>query len=87
MYQSAASSRCPQALRALIPASNSSGARLVASRTVEVNKRADLLLVKKNPLKRIGNLKKISGVMVNGVWLSKQELDARLESLADKWAS
>ncbi len=55
--------------------------------TVEVGKRADLLFVKGNPLKKIGRLAKPAGLMVNGVWLSADDLADRLEALADKWAS
>ena len=54
--------------------------------TVEVGKRADLLLVDKNPLKKIANLSKVAGVMVDGTWLPKSTLDARLEALAARWA-
>ena len=54
--------------------------------TVAVGKRADLIVIKKNPLRRISRLKRPEGVMVNGVWLSRQELDDRLEKLAAKWA-
>ena len=54
--------------------------------TVEVGKRADLILVRKNPLKKIGNLKKLEGVMIDGNWMADQELDERLDSLATRWA-
>lgn len=53
--------------------------------TVEEGKRADLLIAKKNPLKRIGRLADPAGVLVNGVWLSEAELDARLDALAARW--
>ena len=53
--------------------------------TVEVGKRADLLMVEKNPLKKIGNLEKVAGVMVGGTWLSKEDLDGRLDALAERW--
>lgn len=53
--------------------------------TVEVGKRADLLLVDKNPLKKIKNLQNVAGVMVNGSWLSQEALDTRLEALAERW--
>ncbi len=54
--------------------------------TVEEGKRADLMVAKKNPLKKIGRLKDLAGVMVNGVWLSEEELQGRLDELADRWA-
>ena len=53
--------------------------------TVEEGKRADLMLAKKNPLKKIGRLQDLAGVMVNGVWLSEEELSDRLEELAERW--
>ena len=53
--------------------------------SVEVGKRADLLLVAQNPLKKIANLEKVSGVMVAGRWLTRAELDANLERLAERW--
>ena len=53
--------------------------------TVEEGKRADLMVAKKNPLKKIGRLQDLAGVMVNGVWLSEAELDERLEALAARW--
>ena len=43
--------------------------------TIEVNKRADLLLLDSNPLNDIRNLGKQAGVMVRGVWLSKSDLE------------
>lgn len=43
---------------------------------------ADLLLLDANPLSSIGSTRRIAGVMVRGRWLSRQELDRLLESLA-----
>lgn len=54
--------------------------------TVEEGKRADLLIVKKNPLKKIGRLADPAGILVNGVWLPEEVLEGRLEELADRWA-
>jgi imidazolonepropionase-like amidohydrolase len=42
---------------------------------------ADLLLLEANPLRNIGNTRRINGVMVRGQWLPRQELDRILESL------
>jgi imidazolonepropionase-like amidohydrolase len=42
--------------------------------TVEIGKRADLLLLNANPLENIENLKKINGLMVRGIWLSEEEI-------------
>ncbi|HEV8358670.1 MAG TPA: amidohydrolase family protein [Gemmatimonadales bacterium] len=43
---------------------------------------ADLLLLDANPMSSIGNTRRIAGVMVRGRWLSRQDLDRLLESLA-----
>ena len=46
--------------------------------TVTAGKRADLILLEANPLTNIANSSRIAGVMVNGRWLSKADIDARL---------
>ena len=46
--------------------------------TVAAGKRADLLLLDANPLQDISNSSRIAGVMVNGRWLSRDEIDKRL---------
>jgi imidazolonepropionase-like amidohydrolase len=46
--------------------------------TVAAGKRADLILLEANPLTNIANSSRIAGVMVNGRWLSKSDIDARL---------
>jgi len=43
--------------------------------TIELNKRADLILLNKNPLDDIGNLKTLVGTMAAGNWLDKKTLD------------
>ena len=48
--------------------------------TVAAGKRADLILLEANPLTNIANSSRIAGVMVNGRWLSKTDIDARLAS-------
>jgi Amidohydrolase family len=50
------------------------------SGTVTRGKRADLVLLDANPLTDIANSGKIAGVMVNGRWMSKSDIDTRLES-------
>ena len=50
--------------------------------TVEVGKRADLLLLAENPLEDVMNLKSRVGVMIGGRWLPTNEIDLRLESIA-----
>ena len=42
--------------------------------TIEVGKRADLVLLTGNPLSDISNTRKIAGVMVRGHWLEGKEL-------------
>jgi imidazolonepropionase-like amidohydrolase len=46
--------------------------------TVAAGRRADLVLLDANPLTDIGNSSRIAGVMVNGRWLSKADIDKRL---------
>jgi imidazolonepropionase-like amidohydrolase len=46
--------------------------------TIEVGKRADLVLLQANPLENIANSSRINGVMVRGRWLPKAEIDRRL---------
>jgi hypothetical protein len=53
--------------------------------TVEVGKRADLILVEGNPLEDIRNVHRQAGVMVRGRWLPKDEIQRRLDEIARKW--
>ena len=46
--------------------------------TIAAGKRADLVLLDANPLQSIDNSWRIAGVMVNGRWMSKAEIDKRL---------
>lgn len=50
--------------------------------TVEVGKRADLILLDANPLDDIDNVRRRAGVMVAGRWLSAEEIQRRLDELA-----
>jgi Amidohydrolase family len=43
--------------------------------TIEIGNRADLILLEANPLEDISNTKSIIGVMANGKWYSKSEID------------
>jgi len=43
--------------------------------TIEVGKRADLILVNNNPLRDVANIKDIRGVMAAGRWFSEEELE------------
>jgi imidazolonepropionase-like amidohydrolase len=49
--------------------------------TVARGMRADLLLLDANPITDVGNTTKIAGVMLNGLWMSRQEIDKRLKAL------
>jgi hypothetical protein len=46
-----------------------------------VGKRTNLVLLEANPLEHITNSRKIAGVMIQGYWLSKTELQAGLEEV------
>jgi imidazolonepropionase-like amidohydrolase len=46
--------------------------------TVAAGKRADLILLDANPLSDIANSSRIAGVMVDGRWLSRADIDGRL---------
>jgi imidazolonepropionase-like amidohydrolase len=46
--------------------------------TIAAGKRADLILLDANPLVNIDNSTRIAGVMVNGRWLSRADIDKRL---------
>jgi Amidohydrolase family len=50
--------------------------------TIEVGKRADLILLNANPLENISNIARRSGVMVRGRWLSEREIQSRLDQIA-----
>ena len=72
-----------------------SGTRMVAEYfdaasdfgTVEVGKRADLLLLEGNPLEDIGNVARRAGVMVNGHWISEADIQQRLTEIAAYYAA
>ena len=46
--------------------------------------RADLILLDANPLEDISNMRTIAGVMVRGIWLSREEIDARLARIEER---
>ncbi len=51
--------------------------------TISEGARADLLLVDGNPLDDLTHLKELSGVMVRGNWLSRIDIQARLERIQE----
>ena len=71
-----------------------SGTRVVAEHfgaqdefgTVEVGKRADLLLVQGNPLDDVGNVARRAGVMAAGRWIPEDEIQRRLAEIAASYA-
>jgi imidazolonepropionase-like amidohydrolase len=54
--------------------------------TIAVGNRADLVLLDANPLQSVENLTRRAGVMVNGRWVSPEEIDRGLSALAAKYA-
>lgn len=52
--------------------------------TVEVGKKADLILLDANPLTDISNTRKISSVFINGQWLKKSTIDTNLADLSKR---
>lgn len=50
--------------------------------TIEVGKRADLVLLNANPLANVANTRKVAGVMLSGRWLSGATLTSMLADLA-----
>jgi imidazolonepropionase-like amidohydrolase len=51
--------------------------------TIEVGKRAELVLLESNPLEKITNTRKIAGVMMQSRWLPKSELQKGLDDVVD----
>jgi len=50
--------------------------------TIEVGKRADLVLLAASPLDDIANTKRIEGVVAHGVWYDRETLDRMLDAAA-----
>lgn len=53
--------------------------------TVTPGQRADLLLLQGNPLDDLEHLKNYSGIMVRGQWLSKEEINSRLDEISSRY--
>jgi len=51
--------------------------------TVQEGRRADLLLLEANPLEDIAHVQDRAGVMVNGNWMPEEEIQERLEEIAE----
>jgi imidazolonepropionase-like amidohydrolase len=54
---------------------------------IEVGQRADMILLRDNPLKNIDAISKISGVMVRGRWLTAAELQKMRDDVAANYGS
>ena len=52
--------------------------------SLDVGKRADLLLLEGNPLQNVAQLKQLVGVMVRGKWLPREHLQQMLADLVRK---
>ena len=52
--------------------------------TIEIGKRADIVLLDADPLDNIANTRRIAGVMVGNRWLDRNRLDAMLADLAKR---
>ena len=55
--------------------------------TIAVGKRTDLLLVDANPLEDIAGASRISGVLMRGRWIDREEIDRRMQAIAAKHAA
>ena len=55
--------------------------------TIEVGKRSDLVLLESDSLSDTTATREISGVMLQGRWLAKDDLDRGLEDLAAGYAA
>jgi len=53
--------------------------------TIEIGKRADLILLEANPLEDVSNVQKRNGVMLRGCWLSEEQLRSMLDGLAESY--
>jgi len=54
--------------------------------SIEIGKRADLVLLQKNPLKKVDNLSNPRGVMVAGRWMPRSKLKRMLREAAEVFA-
>ena len=53
--------------------------------TVEVGKRADLILLNNNPLENVSAVRAQSGVMLRGRWLSEEQIQSMLDGLVESY--
>lgn len=50
--------------------------------TIRVGAEADLVLLNDNPLENLEHIKNNSGVMVRGTWLSREDIDTKLQAIS-----
>ena len=55
--------------------------------TIEVGRRADMILLDANPLLDVANVRQRNGVMFQGVWLEAAVIDAKLEVIAQTYGN
>jgi imidazolonepropionase-like amidohydrolase len=60
---------------------------LAEAGTIDVGKRADLILLDANPLDSVANVQRRTGVMVHGRWLPESEIQKGLSALAAQYAT
>ncbi len=53
--------------------------------TLETGKRADMVLLEKNPLDDVSNVRERAGVMLRGRWLSEAQLQSMLDALVESY--
>lgn len=53
--------------------------------TISIGKHADLILLDENPLENISNTQSIIGVMAQGQFISKSDIDMRLKEIKDNY--
>jgi len=75
-----------QALRVSTTNAHEYLGELENSGTIETGKKASLVLLNANPLDDISNTRTIEGVIFKGRWISKQEIDSRLEQIAESYS-
>lgn len=50
--------------------------------TIEVGKQTDLLLVDENPLRDVSAASKITGVLIRGRWIGREEIHKTMQGIA-----
>jgi hypothetical protein len=53
--------------------------------TIDEGKRADLILVERDPLRDVSRLQDRSGVMLGGRWMTEDQLQSMLDGLVESY--